>query len=709
MTVIRCISDYPELMKDWAQELNPGVDPAKITAGSKKYIVWRCNKCGRTWRAQVCNRVNGTGCICDAQLRRVEKNRKRLVERDGSLAQTRPDIAAQWHPELNGTLSPDDITEKSTYKAWWIGDDGVPWQSVVAVRCRSLQGTHRPKDLVVPGFNDLKTLRPDLAVQWNYEKNTNVSIDAVMPGTKRKVWWICEKGHEWQTSVISRAYSNHNCPECNKERNTSFPEQAIFYYLRKTFPDAINRYNPERNVEVDIYIPSKKIAVEYDGEYYHQSEKKRKMDSRKNIRLHELGITLIRVIEGNGDIPKGTEYSIICKRVNSVAIIDDAIEKLFKLISNLVSETIEVSIDSERDRIAIFEQFLSSAKQNSIATVAPQLLAEWHPKKNGKIVPEYINAMSNKVFWWKCCKCGHEWESPVYRRTRGNGCPACSGNTIVIGINDLLSRYPKVAAEWDYEENSGLTPDKVLPGSNIRYWWKCKACGYKWQAAPCNRVRGTGCPSCAGLIVTSDRSLKALYPDIALQWCYERNGELTPEQVLPHSDKKVWWICKNGHIWDVSISRRTAGSGCPYCANQKVMSGYNDLSTMHPELLSEWDYQRNSVSPSEIYGESTKRVYWKCSSGHSWEISIYNRVKGSKCPYCTNRKVIPGENDLESACPTLMFEWSFEKNTTMRPNEVTAGSNKKAWWKCSKCGYEWEASIWSRVRGRGCPACAKKT
>lgn len=129
------------------------------------------------------------------------------ISRDGSLAQTRPEIAAQWHPSMNENITPNDITEKSTYKAWWLGNDGGAWQAIFSARCRKNGGTKRSKSLVIKCVNDLQTLRPDLAKEWNYEKNGEVEITSVMPGSKNKIWWICYKAHEWQATVTSRNVS----------------------------------------------------------------------------------------------------------------------------------------------------------------------------------------------------------------------------------------------------------------------------------------------------------------------------------------------------------------------------------------------------------------------------------------------------------------------------------------------------------------------
>ena len=705
MTEKSTLADYPELMLDWDQELNNGIVPSLVPSGSHQYIKWRCHKCGRVWKAQVKNRVNGNGCTCDANERKTRNLRKHLVLRDGSLAETNPKIAAQWHPKLNGKLTPYDVTKKSTYKAWWIGDDGIAWQSVVSVRCRKDEGTKRPKNLAIEGVNDLKTLRPDLAAEWNYAKNTDIDIKTVIPGSKHKVWWICRKGHEWQASITSRNNGN-GCPICNQERNTSFPEQATYYYVKKAFPDAKNRYYIDDRLEIDVFIPSLSIAIEYDGEYYHRSARKKDIDSKKNERLKELNILLIRIVEEGGQAPVGTDCVIECPYINRKAQIDIALINLFVLLEKLVGNNIKTDINIERDRAQIYEQYILSEKENSIIAIAPELIKEWHPTKNGRLLPEYVMAMSNKLFWWKCQKCGYEWKAPPYRRAKGMGCPACTGNIVVPGLNDLVTIRSDIAEEWDYEKNLKIDPHNYLPGSNKKVWWKCKKCSYSWEANISNRSRGTGCPNCAGKIVTVEKSLATVYPKIAAEWAYDLNSGILPESFLPGSDKKIWWRCDKGHVWKAAINSRVNKNNCPYCGNKKILPGFNDVQTVHPELMNEWDYQKNKVSPDQIITGSNKKVYWKCSQGHSWTASISNRIRGTGCPYCNRKYVFKGENDLKSEYPELADEWNFEKNTGISPDNIASGSNRKVWWKCKKGGGEWEAAVWSRTKGRGCPYCA---
>lgn len=701
------LTDFPELMKDWDLKLNSDLDPSKITCGSHKKVNWHCHKCGRVWRAAVKNRVQGTGCSCDASERKTRALRKTLVRKYGSLAQTRPDLAAQWHPQKNGDLTPHDITAKSTYKAWWIDSNGRIWQAEVAVRNRSKIAGDMPKSKLLVGYNDLKTLHPAVAAQWHPTRNGELLPEQFFPGSDQKVWWCCEKGHAYQGRISVRTRGSQ-CPVCTSERNTSFPEQAIYYYLKGKFRDAINRHVIEPHLEVDIFLPEYRIGIEYDGSYYHRTARKQKIDAQKNTRLKELGIRLIRVVEEGNPIPEGTSWSIVCCRQKSKLQLDDTIQKTVQLVNELCGTSYAYDIDIERDRPYIMEQYIRLEKENSLAVKAPQLLSEWNSHKNGTLKPEYIPAGSSRKVWWKCGKCGYEWAAGVYNRVHDQGCPVCSGLVVVQGINDLGTTHPALAEEWHTEKNGDRIPQHYSAGSGAKVWWICRSCGHEWSALISNRSRNQGCPQCAGKVTAPDQSLAAKYPHVAAQWHPTLNGSLTPADILPGSERKVWWLCDNRHSWEAIVRTRTLQNrGCPYCANQKVWPGFNDLATVHPELVAQWD-AGNPLSPSQVSAGSTLDYLWNCARGHTWKASVYRRAHGNACPYCTNRKVLPGFNDLATTHPHLAEEWDHAKNEGLTPQAVTSGSNAKVHWICKDCKGEWAAYVFSRSNGRGCPYCAGK-
>src|SRR5438105_2503075 len=128
-------------------------------------------------------------------------------------------------------------------------------------------------------------------------------------------------------------------------------------------------------------------------------------------------------------------------------------------------------------------------------TAYPELVAQWHPERNGGLEPETLTAGSNYKVWWRCpVDHAHEWQAPIYRRTEGSGCPICSGK-LVVAATSLQMLFPGLAAEWHADKNGELSPEQVAPGSPKIVWWRChEDPTHEWKARVYNRaIRNTGC------------------------------------------------------------------------------------------------------------------------------------------------------------------------------------------------------------------------
>lgn len=341
--------------------------------------------------------------------------------------------------------------------------------------------------------------------------------------------------------------------------------------------------------------------------------------------------------------------------------------------------------------------------------------AQWHPTRNS-VTPDAVALHSGKKAWWKC-PAGHEWEATINSRTGSgrNGCPYCSGRNPVVGLSDLATTHPAIAAEWHPEKNA-RQPTAFKAHSSYRAWWRCSE-GHEWATRVSKRVRGTGCPTCAGQIVEKGvTDLATTHPALATEWHPTRN-ETTPADVSAGSGYRAWWVCSAGHEWNTPVVGRTrvrtdsgSPSGCPYCAGQIVETGVTDLATTHPALASEWHPSKNQRAATDVSSGSDFRAWWRCNQGHEWEAAVKNRARQSRgigraarCPTCSNRQVAPGINDLATTHPALAGQWHPSRNQRP-PTSVTARSSVRAWWQCPK-GHEWDAPIGRRVRGPACPVC----
>lgn len=270
----------------------------------------------------------------------------------------------------------------------------------------------------------------------------------------------------------------------------------------------------------------------------------------------------------------------------------------------------------------------------SLAEANPALCEEWS-EKNAPLTAQDVTSGSSRKVWWKG-KCGHEWEAAVKSRTRGHGCPMCTGRVCAPGRNDLVTVHPELAAEWS-EKNLPLTPDKVAYGTNKIVWWKGK-CGHEWRQAVKSRSNGHGCTVCAGkVVVAGENDLASRYPELAAEWS-ESNFPLKPSEVSPRSDKHVWWRCSVCHReWKARIADRSAGTKCPDCNPYgRRKSGVNDLVTLFPQVANEWSESNAPLMPHSVKPRSSKCVWWHCSvCGHEWPARIDSRIDGrANCPNC---------------------------------------------------------------------------
>ncbi|MBU2527636.1 MAG: zinc-ribbon domain-containing protein [Bacteroidetes bacterium] len=266
----------------------------------------------------------------------------------------------------------------------------------------------------------------------------------------------------------------------------------------------------------------------------------------------------------------------------------------------------------------------------------------------------------------------------------------------------LPETRPELVKEWHPTKNQGLSVGTLTTFSNVRVWWRCKE-SHEWVARIADRSAGQGCPYCAGQRVCQANCLSTVNPSLALEWAPTRNGSLTPSEVLPGSNKKVWWCCSAGHEWEATINSRSNGRKCPYCSG-RLSASDTSLPTTNPNLVTEWHPTKNgTLTPFEVTTSSHKKVWWLCTKGHEWETCVFNRAKGHGCPYCSGTKASP-ENCFATLNPHLVPEWHPTKNGDLTPYMVTRASRKKVWWLCPE-GHEWKARVSTRARGHGCHTC----
>jgi len=685
-----------ELAKEWHPTKNGKLMPTHLTPKSGKKVWWICKK-GHEWEATIYHRSNGTGCpYCSG---------KRIGD-DNNFEFLYPKHAKLWNYKKNN-ITPKEIAPKSNKKFWWICSKGHEWKTAPNnltrtenVECDICRGRVASED------SNFQINFPNIAKEWHPTKNEGLSPDKFVSGSHKKVWWKCDRGHEWKTTIYHRAISNTRCPHCSSK--VSYFELMIYSEYKALF----NKCQLRKKIhgkEIDVFLPKYNIGIEVDGVFWHGDKLTR--DKEKNKFLESKGITVINIRqEGLTKINDNSIfYSKKSENAEKIAEINDVLVRLASLTKSDKQKVIKYnktkSLINESYLKSLWDRLPSPLPGESLYDQFPEIAKEWHPTKNGSLKPQDVYPNSHLKVFWVCLK-GHEYESSIGNRgALSQGCPYCS-NRKVGPDNNLKYINPEISKEWHFEKNIDLLPEQVIANTTKKVWWLCKD-KHEWKSSIRERnVNGVGCPYCANLKVGADNNLQYINPKLAKEWHPTKNGNLIPDNVVGGTPRKVWWLCKNKHEWQARInSRHSRGIGCPYCSG-RFATDSNNLLKSNPELSKQWNIIKNGdLKPNQFTPKSDKKVWWVCDKKHEWEATIAKRSNGRGCPYCSHQKVGYG-NDLKTRFPEAAKLWNYSKNKGINPDEVLGGGKKTFWWICDN-GHEWQKSVELLVRNIYCPDCKK--
>lgn len=544
----------------------------------------------------------------------------------------------------------------------------------------------------------------DMKSQWHPSLNLPLTPET-LKAVSKPVWWLGECGHSWQSTYLDKS-RGYGCSYCSGKKIL-----IGFNDLESQFPELAKEWHATKNGDL---LPSQISSKSSNKKVWWQCKLGHEWDAKPLHRTNGSGCPFCagsKIFPGFNDmVTTNPQLAAEWHPTKNLPIAPSEIsasnpKKYWWICPDEGHEWQAQASDRNRRNTSCYycSDFKVLVGYNDLTTTRPDLAQEWHPTKNGENTPQKVSANKSVKAWW-LCSLDHEWEASVSSRSKGSGCPTCSGNRVLIGFNDLASRSPHLLAEWHPVKNLPKLPTDYSWSSGFKVWWKGK-CDHEWEAKISNRNNGAGCPVCnAKLILRGFNDLESQNPGLAKEWHAHKN-QLKPHEVTPSSNKKVWWLGKCGHEWQTVIANRTAGNGCPYCSGNEVLTGFNDLATVSPKLALEWNYLRNApLTPKSITFGSKVKVWWNCPKGHEWLCSP-NQRQSSSCHYCGGSKVLIGFNDLATTRPELVKEWHPAKNGSLKITDISAGSGLKPWWLC-KNGHEWSAVVSDRSRGFGCPSCA---
>jgi rubrerythrin len=568
-----CETNHKEyLLSEWDYETNP-FSPEDITFGSQKTVNWICSLNHPFPQKILCRTRQGQGCPFCAG--------KKLLPGFNDPATRFPEIAADW--SMDNELSASQVLSGTNTDAKWkchICD--YEWEAKVHARtgkshtgCPMCAGA-----VLVKGKNDLLSQFPEIAKEWDYSCNEK-SPDEVFAKTSDRAFWICSMcGYAFPMKIQNRTAQNQGCPRCAKRFQTSFPEQTIYYYAKSVFSDTINGFRSFEigRFELDIFIPSIRTGIEYDGGRWHKETSLH--DKQKYLACRDAGIRLIRVREASLLEEEGIADETIISHYKQ----GKQLEALADVVTE-VSRMLGVSFDVNvfRDSKLIYEGFYRERKERSAGSMFPSLLNEWDGEANKPITLYMLAPSDRNKYQWVCSVCGNSWPASVAKRTKGEGCPKCArqiagrktSRAAVQKRGSLAERFPELMKEWDYDKNAGINPYEIASTTDEKYWWRCPNGHPPYPARLADRTyKKSGCPYCSGkLPVVGVNDLKTTNPELMLDWNFEKNGN--PEEYKAGSNRPVWWKCHVcGNEWPTPVYiRAKMGRGCKDCRRKRGKTG----------------------------------------------------------------------------------------------------------------------------------------
>ena len=470
------------------------------------------------------------------------------------LSTTHPELVKFWDYRKNNDLTPETVVAGSGKKAYWFCPKG---HSIFIEVRRKVRGevcgvcAYR---VLQTGINDLATVYPGIAAQWHPTKNRELLPNQVLAGARKRVWWQCDKGHEWEAFLDSRNPKTSGCAACKNKIVVEGENDLV-----SRFPLIAQEWDFQKNTKSPKEVSSGSQSLVFwtgpQGHSYKTTVYK-------------------RTVLGQG-----------CKYCSGQAILSG---------------------------------------HNDLTTLYPQIAALFHPSKNLPATANTLAPHSNKRYVWVCPK-GHDFTSTPGQLVVGYGCGVCSGIQVLSGFNDLCTRAPDLAREWNYERNGALDPRSISGGSALKVWWVCPQ-DHNYQMRIDNRVfLGRQCAVCGNRqIEIGVNDLASQRPLLASQWDTDKNEQLKPTQVSTESTKKVWWICEEGHSFKSQINfRANRGVGCPKCAK----SGFDQSSPARFYLIENLELLARKVG---IANQTSDRlvqwrnkgwdVVWSYDSPHGKEI-----------------------------------------------------------------------------------------
>ena len=707
------VAKHPEMMRFWDVSKNIKQNPNLLSVHASEHANWLCQKCGYSWNTEINTRFISRGtCPCCEEKVVFQSGVNDLLS---LLPQAALDILPEDNPNLNLSSIPirNDVfinwdCHMCHYK-WVTSSNGrTAKDSNKNYRLRTCPvcaGVRRTANYYIEHY-------PEVFADYNEEENGKPFSAIDDTEIKDLFWWNCrnEDCLETYQATIQQKISTRNsfskgCLYCAGKKVLREKSFAALH------PDMIEEYDSrnlldpfevtEHSTRTVSWVCRNNPEHTWQANFYERASGYKRCPvcdphPKYKVMLYEM-------------YPEFEKYYSKENRRSFKSYALQSNEKPLWTCDNGHTYPNSIYRISQRGFFycPLCEGSIVVAEINSVTAKRKDIVDQWSCKND--FLPEEVYYNTTSPVLWECTTCSGTYAFPVSDKREGNvSCPYCNGRRVLSGFNEIPS--------WLITEYSlkNEVPISEYPVNSVhKVLWTCPTCHGDYLYRICDREIGDdSCPYCRHKkILVGFNSLADTDPDLAKEWS-SGNSDL-PSEYMKSSWYRALWTCPtcHGNYFYRICDRELDDDSCPYCRNLKVLPGFNSLPDLAPELVNEWSSE-NPDLPSEYTRSSTHRALWTCPSCHGdYFYRICDReVDDDSCPYCCDKKILPGYNSFKVRHPEEMEEWDELANFLLvDPNYILSSYNKAVWWICSK-GHKYSMSpnlkLYYRIRTQEpCPFC----
>ena len=707
------VAKHPEMMRFWDFSKNSNQNPDILSVHASEHANWLCPKCGYSWNTEINTRFISRGtCPCCEEKVVFQSGVNDLLS---LLPQAALDILPEDNPNLDLSSIPirNDVfinwdCHMCHYK-WVTSSNGrTAKDSNKNYRLRTCPvcaGVKRTANYYIEHY-------PEVFADYNEEENGKPFSAIDDTEIKDLFWWNCrnEDCLETYPATIQQKISTRNsfskgCLYCAGKKVLREKSFAALH------PDMIEEYDSrnlldpfevtEHSTRTVSWVCRNNPEHTWQANFYERASGYKRCPvcnphPKYKVMLYEM-------------YPELEKYYSKENRRSFKSYALQSNEKPLWTCDNGHTYPNSIYRLSQRGFFycPLCEGSIVVAEINSVTAKRKDIVDQWSCKND--FLPEEVYYNTTSPVLWKCPTCSGTYAFPVSDKREGNvSCPYCNGRRVLSGFNEIPS--------WLIKEYSlkNEVPISEYPVNSVhKVLWTCPTCHGDYLYRICDREIGDdSCPYCRHKkILSGFNSFADTDPDLAKEWSSD-NPDL-PSEYMKSSWYRALWTCPtcHGNYFYRICDRELDDDSCPYCRNLKVLPGFNSLPDLAPELVNEWSSE-NPDLPSEYLRSSRHKALWTCPICHGdYQYRICDRELDDKsCPYCCDKKILPGYNSFKVRHPEEMEEWDELANFLLvDPNYILSSYNKAVWWICSK-GHKYSMSpnlkLYYRIRTQEpCPFC----